>query len=167
MARSAKYLSLFILLITVAFTLGSCGEETKKSMDTDTVAFRMEGQLQIVQSETDSVLARLDIEIADTEYETQTGLMYRDSMDPGHGMLFVFDSPALHAFYMKNTEIPLDIIFIDEDLRIATIHANANPLDEGSISSEVPVQYVLEVNAGLSNTWGLQPGDRIRYNKLD
>ena len=147
--------------------LSGCRDAEKPALKTEEVRFTKEGVLEILSAESDSVLAVLEIEIADTEYETQTGLMYRKEMKDNRGMLFLFDAEEQHAFYMKNTLIPLDIIFIGSNREIATIRRNAQPLDEGSIPSGVPVQYVLEVNAGLSEQWGLEPGDRIRWERTD
>lgn len=154
------------LLICVALLLGSCGETPSGTpVQTETVSFSKEGTLELLQQGTDSVLVLLEIELAETDYETQTGLMYRQAMTDRQGMLFVFETPALHSFYMKNTLIPLDILFINDQLEVVTIRKNAQPLDETGISSGVPVQYVLEVKAGLADRWGVTPGDRIRYRK--
>ncbi|MBC2839759.1 DUF192 domain-containing protein [Robiginitalea sp. SC105] len=161
--RPIRFLS--ALALAACCCLGSCRDTPKTPLERETVSFTKEGVLRILDAETDSIKVVLDIEIADSEYETQTGLMYRNEMRDDRGMLFVFDAPALHAFYMKNTMMPLDILFIDSNLEIATIRQNARPLDESSISSGVPVQYVLEVNAGLSAKWGLEAGDRITYQK--
>lgn len=154
------------LWIGVALLLGSCGETPSGTpVQTETVSFSREGILELLQQGTDSVLVQLEIELAETDYETQTGLMYRQAMADRQGMLFVFETPALHSFYMKNTLIPLDILFINDQLEVVTIRKNAQPLDETGISSGVPVQYVLEVKAGLADRWGVTPGDRIRYRK--
>jgi len=150
-----------LILICILLTTG-CKEE-KRVVKTPNVAFKKEGELTVYKATTDSIVARIDIEIADTDYETQTGLMYRDSMEDKQGMLFVFDKPAYHSFYMKNTKFSIDIIFIDSDLRIASFKERAKPLDERGLNSEVPVQYVLEVNAGLAEQWQLEVGDRISY----
>lgn len=158
-----KRIFILLLVSSIGFFL-SCKEE-KRVIKKKTVAFTKEGELTLYKAETDSVLARLDIEIADTEYETQTGLMYRDGMETNQGMLFVFEEPAYHSFYMKNTKFSIDIIFIDSDLRIASFKENTKPLDETGLNSEVPVQYVLEVNAGLSEQWQLEIGDRMMYTK--
>ena len=155
------YLSIFLGFFLL---LAGCKEE-KRVVKTETIAFTKEGELSLFKAETDSLLARIDIEIADTDYETQTGLMYRDGMEEHQGMLFVFDEPAYHSFYMKNTKFSIDIIFIDSNLRIASFKERAKPLDEGGLDSEVPVQYVLEVNAGLAEQWQLEIGDRISYTK--
>ena len=144
----------------------SCKEGSKKVIKTEPIAFEKEGELTIFSADKDSIRIKLDIEIADTDYETQTGLMYRSSMEENQGMLFIFPDTSMHSFYMKNTEFSLDILFIDENLKIVTIKANAKPYDETGISSQVPVKYVLEIDAGLSHEWGVKIGDRIEYKNL-
>ncbi|MCG2459741.1 DUF192 domain-containing protein [Flavobacteriaceae bacterium F89] len=144
----------------------SCRDAPKKVIKTEPIAFKKEGELTIFSVGKDSVRVKLDIEIADSDYETQTGLMYRSSMEENQGMLFIFPNTAMHSFYMKNTEFPLDILFVDENLKIAHIAPNAKPFDETGISSQVPVKYVLEVDAGLSQKLGLKIGDSIEFNRL-
>ena len=117
------------------------------------------------KAENDSVLATIDIEIAESEYETQTGLMYRKSMEKDRGMLFVFEDETRKSFYMKNTVFPLDIIYIDGGLKVVSIQKNAQPYNDASLPSEGPAKYVLEVNAGLSDQWGLQKGDIISFER--
>lgn len=159
--RSVFKLTLVLLLILV-----SCKTENKQEIKTETITFTKEGQLTITQNESGSVLTQLDIEIADTEYETQTGLMYRESMKDSQGMLFVFKDETEHSFYMKNTQFSLDIIYIDANLKIASFQKNTTPFDEKSLPSGVPVQYVLEVKGGLADTWGLQVGDQIEFKRM-
>lgn len=156
-----------IMLLAIALVMmASCKEEPKKVIKTAPVIFTKEGSLEIKKAETDSVLTVLDIEIAETDYETQTGLMYRKGMDENQGMLFIFPKATPHSFYMKNTEFPLDIIYIDENLSIASFHENAQPFSEESLPSRVPVQYVLEINAGLVEKWGLQIGDAVTFTRI-
>ncbi|MCM4151436.1 DUF192 domain-containing protein [Arenibacter sp. N53] len=156
---------IYLILIVIIIIQVSCKEETKKVIETTPVTFKKEGKLRILKKETDSLIINLDIEIADTDYERETGLMYRSSMEPNQGMLFVFDDVSMHFFYMKNTEFPLDLIFVDDQMKIASIQKNAQPLNENSLSSKVPVKYVLEVNAGMSDKWSLELGDSISYGK--
>lgn len=130
------------------------------------VSFKKEGELQLKKAKTDSLLTTLDIEIADDDYSTQTGLMYRKSMETNQGMLFIFPNVDYRSFYMKNTEIPLDIIYIAEDKTVVSIQKNAQPMDETSLPSEGPAKYVLEVNAGLSDQWTLEKGDVMTFTKL-
>lgn len=154
-----------LLAVVLSAAFMGCREEPKKAITTEPITFTREGELEIYRGATDSLLTRLDIEIAESDYEIETGLMYREKMDTNQAMLFIFPDVAFHSFYMKNTLIPLDIIFIDEGLNIVNIRENASPLDESGIPSGLPVQYVLEVNAGLSETWGIQLGDRVVFSK--
>lgn len=140
----------------------SCKED-KKAVQQVVINFKKEGELSIRKSSNDSIVKSIDIEIADDEYQTQTGLMYRDSMEDNQGMLFVFPEAELHSFYMKNTKIALDIIYIDADKKIINIQKNAKPFSENSLPSDAPAQYVLEINAGLSDQWNLESGDIISY----
>ena len=155
-----------MLFFVTFIALQSCKEEPKKIIKTEPISFKKEGVMTLFQAETDSVLSELNIEIADSDYETQTGLMYRTSMEDKEGMLFVFPDEAMHSFYMKNTQFPLDLIFIKGNMKIASFQENAQPLNESSLSSKVPVQYVLEINAGLVAKWGLKIGDSVAYKKL-
>ncbi len=156
----------WVLILPIAVLMvTSCKEEAKKTIATQNIDFTKEGELSIFKNSTDTLLTKLDIEIAETDYETQTGLMYRKGMEQNQGMLFVFPDEAVHSFYMKNTEFPLDILYIDEDFKIASVQENAAPLNEGSLSSEVPVQYVLEVNAGYAERQGVTVGDSISYTR--
>lgn len=152
-----SYIGLFCLFST------SCKED-KKAVNQVVINFKKEGELSIKKASNDSIIKSIDIEIADDEYQTQTGLMYRDSMEDHQGMLFVFPEADLHSFYMKNTKIPLDIIYIDANKKIVNIQKNAKPFSENSLPSSAPAQYALEINAGLSDQWGLKAGDRIEYS---
>jgi len=154
-----------VALVAICLSLVYCKEESKKIITTAPITFTKEGSLDIYRDQTDSLLIQLDIEIAETEYETQTGLMYRNSMEDRQGMLFIFPDVAYHSFYMKNTKFPLDIIYIDEQLKVASIIKNAQPLNESSLPSQVPVKYVLEVKAGLSDVWGIKAEDRIVFQR--
>lgn len=144
---------------------GCKDNKSSAPVTTAEVAFTKQGELKLIQKETDSIIQTLDIEIADTEYKTQTGLMYRTSMEDKQAMLFVFPDSQVRSFYMKNTQIALDIIYINSNLEIVSFQKNAQPFDERPLPSTVPSQYVLEINAGLSDAWELEAGDRIEWNK--
>lgn len=156
--------STLILVLLIAMGVSSCKDD-KKTIKPTQVSFTKEGELTIHKTTTDSTKVVIDIEIADTEYETQTGLMYRNSMEASQGMLFVFDDASERSFYMKNTKIPLDLIFIDANKTLVSFQKNAKPFDESSLPSNAPAKYVLEVNAGLVDTWKLSVGDSISYTK--
>tara|TARA_R110002049_G_scaffold308457_1_gene512545 strand:+ start:5286 stop:5780 length:495 start_codon:yes stop_codon:yes gene_type:complete len=156
----------FILFLgLLALNNTSCKQERKTIKQTK-VSFKKDGELSIYKSSTDSIIKKLDIELAETEYETQTGLMYRDAMKPNEGMLFVFKDETERFFYMKNTKIPLDLIYIDGNKKIVSFQKNAKPFDESSLPSNKPAKYVLEVNAGLTDIWQLSVGDSVGFLPL-
>jgi uncharacterized membrane protein (UPF0127 family) len=101
------------------------------------------------------------VEIADTEPLREKGLMYRKSLPPGQGMLFDFHLDQPVRFWMKNTYIPLDMIFIRSDGRIVNIAENTTPMSEREVPSAGPVQAVLEVIGGTARKLGIAPGDRV------
>lgn len=146
----------------------SCKEDKSlKTEDKVVISFKKEGVLTLKKATTDSIIKTIDIEIADNEYETQTGLMYRTKLEANRGMLFIFPDVQMRSFYMKNTKIPLDIIYIDENQQIVSFQKNARPLDEASLPSTAPAKYVLEINGGLSDEWRLAVGDTISFEVLD
>lgn len=101
------------------------------------------------------------VEVVDTDETRARGLMYRSVLADGAGMLFVFDEESEHPFWMKNTLIPLDMIFIAGDGTIAGIHENAHPLSLDSITVGKPSRWVLEVPGGWSAKHGMKAGDRV------
>ncbi|MCW5520977.1 DUF192 domain-containing protein [Aureitalea sp. L0-47] len=160
-----KRILISALALGLLFTTESCNENKKVESITKEVTFKKEGELKLMKAESDSLIATIDIEIAEGEYETQTGLMYRKSMQDNRGMLFIFENETPRSFYMKNTEFSIDIIFINADNEVVSIQKNAKPLDQTSLPSEAPAKYVLEVNAGLSDKWTLAAGDRVDWSK--
>ncbi len=104
---------------------------------------------------------RLNIWLADTSARQQQGLMFIRHMDEFEGMLFRYPRDAVIRMWMKNTFIPLDMVFIDSNRRITRIETHTEPLSERTISSQNPVRSVLELNAGSASEWGLQPGNRL------
>lgn len=103
----------------------------------------------------------LQVEVADTPQARSTGLMYRRSLDPDHGMLFDFGGERPVSMWMKNTYIPLDMVFIGNDRRVKHIARQTTPLSERTVESPVPVRYVLEVKGGRSAELGIAPGDKV------
>jgi uncharacterized membrane protein (UPF0127 family) len=101
------------------------------------------------------------VELALTKEAQTRGLMWRKEMAEDAGMLFVFDEDAPRSFWMRNTVLPLDILYIRSDGVIDSIAANTRPYSEDSIPSKGPAKYVLEVNAGWSQRHGVKPGDRV------
>ncbi|WP_448205057.1 DUF192 domain-containing protein [Azospirillum sp. sgz302134] len=106
---------------------------------------------------------RFDVEMAETPMQQMQGLMFRETMAPDAGMLFVYDHPQPASFWMKNTLIPLDMIFIGADGKIVNIHPNAVPQSLDAINSAAPVKGILEVNGGMSARLGIRAGDRVLH----
>jgi uncharacterized membrane protein (UPF0127 family) len=109
------------------------------------------------------VRLRISAEIADDDRSREVGLMYRRSLARTHGMLFLFERSDTLSFWMRNTRIPLDMIFADTAGRIVTIHRNTVPYSEQSYPSAEPASTVLEVAAGVADEAGITTGDRITW----
>ena len=114
-----------------------------------------------VTIETSHGPARFTVEVADTEQRRENGLMYRTSLAPDAGMLFEFGTPQQVSFWMKNTLIPLDMLFIGVDGHIANIAERTVPLSEAAIPSAGPVVSVIELNGGTADRLGITPGERV------
>jgi len=125
-------------------------------------AARSEG-LESLQIVTATGAHDFQVEIARDEASRARGLMDRRFMPPDHGMLFEFEREAPEAFWMKDTYIPLDMIFISQSGVVTHIVANAEPLSERSIPSGAPCMAVLELNGGAAARIGLKVGDRVRH----
>lgn len=113
---------------------------------------------------------RFQVEIAADDPSRAMGLMYRDELADDRGMLFLFRREAPRSFWMMNTRIPLDIIYLDRDLRVVSIVANARPCRRPpcpSYPSLGPAQFVLELNAGQAAALGLAPGDQLSVGRID
>jgi hypothetical protein len=106
------------------------------------------------------------VELADTDATRERGLMFRSSLAPDAGMLFDFQHEELAQFWMQNTLIPLDMVFIGEDGTVKSIHVNARPMDTTTIPSGVPVRFVLEIAGGRSEEIGLKVGDKFQQARV-
>ncbi len=106
-----------------------------------------------------------DIDVADDSFKRSFGLMYVKNMPENKGMFFIFPDEKIRNFWMQNTYIPLDIIYIGSDFQIKSIAKNAKPLSTDYVNSIYPAKYVLEINAGISEKLGLDRGDVIIFEK--
>lgn len=108
-------------------------------------------------------IKKIDVEIAENEADHAKGLMYRPYMPDSVGMLFIFQNAQPQAFWMKNTHISLDIIYVGRDKKIVSIQKDARPYSEESLPSYGDAQYVVEVNAGYTDLHGIKVGDSIQF----
>ncbi len=115
---------------------------------------------------TDSGDHSYTVEVATTPGEQAKGLMFRRSLPPSHGMIFLYDPPRKIGMWMRNTYIPLDMVFIDADNRVHRIAAHTEPFSTDIIPSGGAVAAVLELNAGQADQIGLKPGDEVVYPGL-
>ncbi|RPI68080.1 MAG: DUF192 domain-containing protein, partial [Ignavibacteriales bacterium] len=125
-------------------------------------AFKKEGELTFYTQDNKPIV-KIDIELADTEYDRQLGLMKRKSMKENQGMLFIFPNEEQRSFWMRNTFISLDMIFVNSSKEIVTIHKNTRTLSEQSYPSTAPAIYVVEVIAGFTDKHNIKEGDKIGW----
>jgi uncharacterized membrane protein (UPF0127 family) len=107
---------------------------------------------------------KFDVDLALNDTQRSHGLMFREKLGPYEGMLFDFHQEAPVSFWMKNTLIPLDMVFIAADGTVRHVHANAVPLSTDSIPSQFPVRAVLEINGGSARLLGIKPGDKVKHS---
>ena len=120
-------------------------------------------ELETLTIVTDKGRYNFRVELADTPQTREMGLMYREKLPSDQGMLFEFKRTEMQSFWMKNTYIPLDIIFVERSGRIARIARSARPRSLIPISSRTPVWAVLELNGGLTSLLGIRVGHRVEH----
>ncbi|MVT08851.1 DUF192 domain-containing protein [Chitinophaga sp. ysch24] len=132
----------------------------------DGPVFRKEGELYFLSKINNDTLRKIDVEFATTDEERAQGLMDRKSMTDDQGMLFIFAKAEEQSFWMKNTYISLDIIYLDEKKEIVSVQKYTTPLSEESLPSFKKAQYALEVNAGFCDKYHIAYGDKIVYRAV-
>ncbi len=125
------------------------------------------GAIVTVGDDGNAVAHEFHIELADTDSSRSTGLMHRAEIAPDHGMLFDFKRDRIVNMWMRNTFIPLDMLFLSEDGEVMTIAENTIPHSEKTVPSRVRVRSVLEVAAGTVQRLGVKTGDRVRHAMFD
>ncbi len=154
-------LALMLPLLAVSFR----PQSANRSSISDGPQFKDDGQLVFLKHGTNATIKLIQIQIADNNDERAEGLMWRKYMPEDDGMLFIFDDEEPLTFWMKNTYIPLDMVFADKSGNIVSIYPEATPLSETSIPSGKPGKYVVEVNGGFCARYGIMPGDKIEYER--
>ena len=149
-----KTLLIILLLITI-----SCKNNNTRTE----IPFIKHGTLTITNQLNQEI--NFDIEIAEDVWAVTQGLMNRYKMEENQGMLFIMETENIQNFWMKNTYISLDMLFINEQLEIVDIHENAFPLSEELILSRYPAKYVFEILGGLSKKLNININDKISYNR--
>lgn len=159
----------FLLILIVLWT--GCGEPAPEpttpapTTETVNIPFRKDGTLTL--SRDGEVYRTLDIEIAETDSSRNRGLMQRESLPEDSGMLFIFDREEEQGFWMANTPLALDLIFLREDGSILSIAKYVQPMRTETVQSNGRAMYVLEVVAGYSDSIGIIEGDVMVFERLD
>ena len=161
--RSAGCCGLLLLVLS----LGACEQEDDAlpTLQTD-IPFRADGALAFL-TPGDSLITRIAIEIAETDSARTRGLMERRGLPARGGMLFLFDEPDRRSFWMANTPLPLDLIFVAPDGEIVNIVKRTRPYSRDHIQSTAPAQYVVEVRAGFTDRYGITDEARIRWQRSE
>lgn len=158
-----------LLLLAAAFSLAACSTQaatdTPTSVASQEPGLHPESGLEVIDLTVTGASGphRFRVEVAATPQQQQRGLMFRTAMGADEGMIFPLAPVRMASFWMRNTVIGLDIIFIGTDNRILNIAANAVPYSEESIPSAGPTKAVLELNAGRAAELGLAPGDLVAW----
>ena len=158
------YIFALSLIIGIYLYLSNVNRSPAGTVETtrEEPIFRKDGELRFLTMD-GSLITVIDIEIANNNNSRMQGLMDRQSMLQNRGMLFIFDFNHRIEMWMRNTYIPLDMIFVRENKTIAYIATHTVPFSEEVIISPEPVRYVIEVNAGFTGQFGIQPGQMIDW----
>lgn len=157
------------ILISVSLILGLCAckpqVDSAAEQEAEAPKFRHDGVLRVMDAG-GNLKATFRIEVATTEMELRQGLKFRDSMEDDQGMLFVFDGNEPHGFWMEDTYMPLDMLFIDYTNTIFQIEENTKPFSTDLIDSEGFNLYTLEVKAGTCAKHNITVGDKIEWERI-
>lgn len=161
--QSAAWLGAALAALLLVLATGCDSEEEEPPRE---IEFRADGVLEFIDEE-DRRIEAIVIEIAETDSARSRGLMDRRSLPDRGGMFFVFDDEDDRSFWMRNTPLPLDIIFVDADSQVVNIAERTRPLSDDQIRSDGPAQYVVEVRAGFTERHGIDENARIRWHRRD
>lgn len=160
-----RRLGIIMLLLAIPVLIGLLITSLPKSAHRSEIAgpqFTKQGELAFINSQGESI-RKIDIEVKQNDLDRQQGMMWRKSMDDTQGMLFIMDRAEPQSFWMLNTYLSLDIIYVDEHFRILNIAKNTQPQSLDPVYSKGDALYVVEVIAGFCDKFGVQPGDSIQF----
>lgn len=170
---SARKLLIIIIIATLIVGIGYWfveNEETSEPAATSDIVveepqFEKEGNLFFLnQGKQGDTLARIAIEVADNEEERTQGLMHRSQMADSLGMLFIFENAEPRSFWMKNTKIPLDILYVGDNKEIVMVYKSVMPYSKQSVPSYKDARYVVEVIGGFTTEHNIKEGDYIAFH---
>lgn len=153
-----------VLWILIGVMAVACSSDEDPAPQPTNTEFQREGTLSFHRAG-GSVIRTIEIEIAETDRERNQGLMFRRELGYERGMLFLFEEANTNGFWMKNTPLPLDILFVDPDSQIINIAKRTTPFSSETIRPEAPKQYVVEVRGGFTTRFGIEPGMTISWER--
>lgn len=159
-----QYAIVGLMLLAIGAWVFSQLPKSNPTTEVKEPPFLKEGTLSFVNGNTGKQIKEIDIELADDSEQRAQGLMYRKSMGDNQGMLFIMERNEQQGFWMKNTYISLDIIYVAADSTIVDIYKNAKPLTTTSMPSRGPAKFVVEVNGGWTTKHGVAKGDKIAFD---
>jgi uncharacterized protein len=162
-SKTIYIISGIVILAVILFLLTD--PFSKKDSTDSEYMFKKDGELTFTDSLNNSK-TKIDIQIANNDFDRELGLMFRKQMDENRGMLFIFPVEDRQSFWMHNTLIPLDMIFVNAAEKIVTIHRNTKTLSDQSYPSTAPAKYVIEVNSGYCLRHNINEGDKINFIEL-
>ncbi len=160
-----RSLPLLLPLLMLAVACGDNASTSRTETAEETIPFRIDGTLDFLRQ--GELLMTINIEIAESDSAVTRGMMQRTAFPPSSGMLFLFDDVVIRNFWMGNTPLSLDLLFIAPDSQIVDFAKYATPFSDDRISSRVPAQFVLEMPAGFVDSQGIVEGDRVRWRRTD
>ena len=163
LTRTTVVLLSLLLLSACSNDMPDPSDTRADTTDTETIPFQQEGLLTFRPDTPDSL--QIAIEIAETDSSRARGLMQRGALPDRSGMLFIFDQRQPLSFWMANTPLALDIIFVDTDSTIVDIAKYTHPFSPDQVASDEPGRFVIEVPAGFADTHGIVEADRVTWRR--
>jgi uncharacterized protein len=156
-----------LLPISILFFVSACNGETEieRTAERETRQLEYTLSVEFIDSQGE-VVSVIEAAVADDDASRTEGLMDVHDLPDNAGMIFIFEGEQERSFWMANTPLPLDIIFVNADMEIVRIHRNTSPYSQENILSEAPAKYAVEVNAGYTMRHDITEGMRIRYSDL-
>ncbi len=151
-----------ITTLSLTFVFFSCTQEEANENQQEGRTLTYERSISFLDTN-DDTLTTIDVAIADTDKERNQGLMDVRNLPSDKGMLFIFDENQPRSFWMANTPLSLDIIFVNASFEIVRIHHSAQPYSEKSFTSEKPAKYVIETNGGFCISHDIQEGSKVSF----
>lgn len=164
------YQRLLLFILAALFFIGCNAEKPGGNHNNDTRTGREIAPthlLEIHSENQERIVAQVKVALAQTEAERNVGLMDVHNLPFDSGLYFIFETEAQRSFWMANTPLSLDILFINSEKRIVRIHTNTTPFSERQIRSELPAMYTLEVNAGFVREFDIREGMHVTLDQLD